>query len=95
VTKTPVTKKVATQQLDTSSDDSDGGPGSPEGDVSDDYLHVLLRSMGIDMIATKVKNHQQHLKDTTKDLRICGKEGTGSHPVKNTTVKGWYCKFCL
>jgi hypothetical protein len=34
-------------------------------------------------------------KSTTKDLRLCGKDGQGSHPFKNTPVDGWYCRFCL
>jgi hypothetical protein len=34
-------------------------------------------------------------KDVTKDIRLCGKTDTGIHPIKKTTVKGWYCKFCL
>jgi len=34
-------------------------------------------------------------KDPTKDIRLCGKTDTGIHPIKKTTVKGWYCKFCL
>jgi len=58
-----------------------------------DFLCISLR-MGAD-IATKVENHRRHLKATTKDLRICGKDGKGSHPFKNTSVEGWYCKFCL
>jgi len=34
-------------------------------------------------------------KDSTKDIRLCGKTDTGIHPIKKTSVKGWYCKFCL
>jgi hypothetical protein len=88
-------KKKTQQQSDTGSD-NDSNSGSPEAEVSD-ILHVLLRTLaGIVDIATKVENHQpQGLKDMTKDIRICSKEGTGSHPVKNTTVDGWYCKYCL
>jgi len=58
-----------------------------------DFLCVSLR-MGTD-IAMKVENHRRCLKATTKDLRICGKDGKGSHPFKNISVDGWYCKFCL
>lgn len=34
-------------------------------------------------------------KDTTKDLRLCGKEGQGNHPDKKILVEGWFCMFCL
>jgi hypothetical protein len=43
----------------------------------------------------KVEVNGHHVKDTTKDLHICGKDGKGSHPFKNLAVDGWYCKFCL
>ena len=102
-------KKHLRQKLDTSSDDSDdldsnGGDetdGSPEREeassqpqVSDMFCYIWAP---VDMATkgTKAENYRQHLKDVTKDLRICGTDGKGSHPVKNTSVEGWYCKFCL
>jgi hypothetical protein len=33
--------------------------------------------------------------DPTKDIRLCGKTGTGVHPTKKEKVEGWFCKFCL
>ena len=60
--------------------------GSQVGD-----LHVPLRLL---TPVTKVVDGRR-VKDTTKDLRICGKDGQGSHPFKNVLVDGWYCRFCL
>jgi hypothetical protein len=91
--KPPATKKAAKKKLQQKPDagsDDDSNKASPEEKVCDDLL-ILLR-LDIDIV-TKVD--QQRLKGTTKDLRICGKDGKGSHPVKNTSVEGWYCKFCL
>ena len=92
----------STNNLNSMNSDSDENLDSPEekeetgalasSQVSD-FLCVSLR-MGAD-IATKVENYWRRLKATTKDLRICGKDDKGSHPFKNTSVDGWYCKFCL
>jgi len=98
--KSLTTKKAAKKDLqtDTGSDDdlNSGDESGPEEEASSqvsDFLHLLLH-IGVD-IATKVENYRWHLKDTTKDLRICSKDGKGFHPFKNTSVEGWYCTFCL
>ncbi|KAH9976662.1 hypothetical protein BGW80DRAFT_1250163 [Lactifluus volemus] len=41
------------------------------------------------------KKDPTQLKDPTKDLRLCGRPGTGMHPTRKNHVNGWYCKFCL
>src|SRR6266511_3134612 len=92
------------QKMDTSSahnsnsvnSDSDENSDSPEEKKQEtatlassrvsDFLCVSL-CMGAD-IATKAENHRHHLKAMTKDLHICGKDGKGSHPFKNTSVEG-------
>jgi len=98
--KSLTTKKAAKKDLQTdtgsNNDLNSGDESGPEEGASSqvsDFLHLLLR-IGVD-IATKVENYRRCLKYTTKDLHICGKDGKGSHPFKNTSVEGWYCKFCL
>src|ERR1700679_3907316 len=84
------------QKTDTDSDDgSDSAssnvekcsPKEEQARVSDgDFFCVGI------LTVTKV---ERRLKDTTKDLRVCGQNGKGTHPFKNKSVEGWYCKFCL
>lgn len=62
---------------------------SANSQVSD--LRISLRLLTV----TKVVVDGRRVKDTTKDLRLCGKVDKGSHPSKNIMVDGWYCKFCL
>jgi len=37
----------------------------------------------------------QHVIETTKNLRLCGKNNTRIHLLTKQIVKGWYCQFCL
>ena len=91
--KPPIVKKAAKNKLQQQSDadsDDDSNKGSPEENLK--VSDIMYRYVWVFDIVT---NHQQRLNDTTKDLRICGKDGKGSHPVKNKSVEGWYCRFCL
>src|SRR5882757_734480 len=47
------------------------------------------------LIVTKVVvDSGRRVKNSTKDIRICGKDGKGAHPFNSTLVDGWYCRFC-
>lgn len=55
----------------------------------------LVRLLHVALTCYITVEVERRLKDTTKDIRVCGKNGEGSHPFTNTSVDGWFCKFCL
>ncbi|KIL54867.1 hypothetical protein M378DRAFT_182392 [Amanita muscaria Koide BX008] len=85
--KKSVKKAAKTKHLVISDKESDADSPTDNGNGETTAVNV-----------TSDVNNPQHVakaKDSTKDLHLCGKNGSGTHPKKNTAIEGWYCKFCL
>jgi hypothetical protein len=81
------------QKNDGESEISGGDDSSGEDDRVEKPVCLFQKSYVATL--TQEQKNTTKPKDATKDLRLCMKEGIGTHPKSGEKTKGWHCKFCL